>query len=250
MIRFLLKGLIRDRSRSLLPAVVVSIGVMVTVMMYCWIIGSLYEMIDNSARFETGHVKVMTRAYQEVADQIPNDLAILNVTGLRDSLAAVYPDYDWVPRIRFGGLLDIPDENGETRDQGPVIGMAADIITPDSRDRTFLNLAQALVTGDLPQAADELLISAAFAAKLGVGIGDPATLIGSTMHGGMAFYNFKIVGTVEFGILALDRGALIADIRGVQDALDMPDGASELLGLHKSGQYLREEAPLMAAEFN
>ena len=36
--------------------------------------------------FFTGHVKILTRAYSENADQLPNDLALLEVNDLITSL--------------------------------------------------------------------------------------------------------------------------------------------------------------------
>ena len=39
MIRFLLKGLLRDKSRSRLPVIVVAIGVMLTVFLHAYING-------------------------------------------------------------------------------------------------------------------------------------------------------------------------------------------------------------------
>jgi putative ABC transport system permease protein len=49
MIRFLLKGILRDRHRSLFPILIVSSGVMLTVLIQCWISGVLGEIIDTSA---------------------------------------------------------------------------------------------------------------------------------------------------------------------------------------------------------
>ena len=51
MIRFLLKGILRDKQRSLLPVVVVTIGVMLTVVLYCWLTGILNDSIELNARF-------------------------------------------------------------------------------------------------------------------------------------------------------------------------------------------------------
>ena len=63
MILFLLKGLIRDPSRSVFPVITVTVGVMLTVVLQSWISGLQGELVRSSARFTTGHVKVMTRAY-------------------------------------------------------------------------------------------------------------------------------------------------------------------------------------------
>jgi hypothetical protein len=84
MIRFLFKGLIRDRNRSLLPFLVTTIGVMLTVVFHAWITGVINNSIEFSARFSSGHVKVMTRAYADNAAQSPNDLAILGADTLLD----------------------------------------------------------------------------------------------------------------------------------------------------------------------
>jgi len=77
MIRFLLKGLIRDKSRSRLPVMVVAIGVMLSVFLHTYVTGLMVDMVEMTARVSTGHVKIMTKAYADNADQIPNDLAIL-----------------------------------------------------------------------------------------------------------------------------------------------------------------------------
>ncbi|MDD4425303.1 MAG: hypothetical protein PHS40_05220, partial [Mariniphaga sp.] len=74
-----------------------------------------------------------------------------------------------------------------------------------------------------------------FSQKLKVNPGDEVTLIGSTMHGSMSMYNFKVAGTVSFGTEALDRGSIILDIEDARLALDMYDAAGELIGLFKTG---------------
>ncbi len=91
MIKFLIKGLMRDRSRSLLPILMVSAGVFLSVFLYSYLNGAIGDMVDASARFDTGHVKVMTRAYSELASQTPNDLAILNSTEVLNGLKESYP---------------------------------------------------------------------------------------------------------------------------------------------------------------
>ena len=50
----------------------------------------------------------MTQAHAENESQIPNDLAIIGVEELMDSIEKDYPEMEWVSRIQFGGLLDVP----------------------------------------------------------------------------------------------------------------------------------------------
>ncbi|MGW8314584.1 MAG: ABC transporter permease, partial [Bacteroidales bacterium] len=250
MIRFLLQGLIRDRSRSLLPLIVVAIGVMLVVFMRGYINGIMVDMIEQSARFNTGHVKVVTRAYADNMDQLPNDLALLNVDELKSQLEATFPEMEWAIRIRFGGLIDVPDANGETRSQGPAIGMAMDLLSPGSKEVERLHLDRALVRGALPSSPGQVLLSEDFSQKLGVDPGQEVTLISSTMYGGMAIYNFNVSGTVRFGNTGLDRGTVIADLKDVQSALDMQDAAGEIYGFFPGGFYDDEVASSVLEKFN
>jgi len=249
MIRFLLKGLLRDRQRSLLPIIVVVTGVFLTVFLQCWMSGILGDLIDFNARFSTGHVKVVTRAYADQMDQMPNDVALVQTDKLTKDLGKEFPDMEWIQRIRFGGLIDAPDAQGETRSQGPAFGWGVDLFSSNSTEADRLNIRKSMVRGSIPSKAGEVLISDQFAEKLKVVPGDQITLLGSTMYGSMTVYNFKVAGTVKFGSSALDRGAFIADIYDVQLALDMPDAASEVLGYFKTGDYDQEIASAHVAKF-
>ena len=62
-----------------------------------------------------------------------------------------FPAFAWTPRIRFAGLLDVPDEHGETRAQGPVGGLAVDLFSGASPEPGILDLKPALVSGALPR---------------------------------------------------------------------------------------------------
>ncbi len=250
MIKFLFKGIWRDASRSRLPIIIVSIGVFLTIVMSAFVTGVMGDMVDTNARFTTGHVKVMTRAYAENSDQLPNDLALIGVDSVEDALKANYPNMQWVPRIRFGGLMDVPDENGETRAQGPVSGLAVELFNKDSGEQERLNIGESLRSGNVPTQPGEVLISDELANKLDIKIGDEITLFGTTMYGSMTFKNFTVAGTLAFGSTALDRGGIIVDIQDARQALDMEDATGELLGYFGDGQYDDERAQQVAQRFN
>ena len=124
MIKFLVKGILRDPSKSVIRIFVISIGVMVTVIVSGMVKGLLSDIVNQNANLDTGHLKIMTKPYAENKDQLPNDLAILDLSILQESLELSYPNVDWAPRIKFGGIIDVPDKNGETKIQGPAIGFA------------------------------------------------------------------------------------------------------------------------------
>ena len=250
MIRFLLKGLFRDKSRSRLPVIVVATGVMLTVFMHAYITGFMGDTIEMNARFSYGHVKVMTRAYAQNMSQVPNDLALMDVDELVMSLEERFPGMQWMPRIQFGGLVDAPDQWGETRSQGPAMGMGIDILSGSSDEVRRLNLVSAMVRGEMIHDRGEALLSESFSRKLDVNPGDDITLIGTTMNGSMTMYNFRVAGTVAFGTEMLDRGTIIVDIGDARAALDMENAAGEILGFHKDGYYPDDFSRGIAGSFN
>jgi putative ABC transport system permease protein len=179
MIKFLIKGLMRDRNRSLFPILTVTVGVSLTVLIHCWVTGIFSDMIDMNARFSTGHVKIMSQAYLENIDQSPNDLALMKDDEIIAEAESIFTDMNFTTRIRFGGLLDAPDEYGETKSQGTVMGWGIDLFSPDTREIDRMNINTSLVEGRLPEKSGEILISREFAENLEVGLDDAVTLISS-----------------------------------------------------------------------
>jgi putative ABC transport system permease protein len=250
MIRFLLKGILRDRQRSLLPVAVVTIGVMLTVFLYCWLSGVLDDSIELTARFSTGHVKIMTAAYAKNIDQIPNDLAITGADSILMKLKKEFPQIMWSERIHFGGLIDAPDSKGETRSQGPAMGFGIDMLSGDRSEITRFNITKSLRRGRIPTNPGEILISEEFSEKLKVNPGDTVTFIGSTMNGSMTMFNFVICGTIVFGTGPMDHGSVIADIEDVRKALDMEKAAGEIVGFLPGNYYDDLAAKTIVNRFN
>jgi len=250
MIRFLFKGILRDPSRSVFPLIAIIAGVAMVIAMKGAMLGVMDDMIRSYAVLDTGHIKVVTQSYAEMSDIFPIDLGLTDVDSLIGELSENYEDMFFTPRIRFGGLLDIPDENGETRAQSPAAFMAADLLSPNSRQIELINLEQGIVSGRLPNQPDEILVTAELAGKLGIEAGDIATFVGSTMFGSMTTYNFRVCGTVVFGISAMDRGFVIVDIEGARDALDMTDSATEILGFFDDIIYIEKQSLTICDRFN
>ncbi len=249
MIKFLFKGLLRDRSRSLLPIIVVALGVMITVFLQAYMSGVLGDSIESSANFSTGQVKVMTRAYNENRTQLPNDLAIVNADKLTNSLRKQYPNMTFTERIQFGGLLDVPDSHGETRVQGNVMGIAIDMLHSDANIKR-MDLKKNLVQGTFPMKAGDVMITDELFQKMNLKLGDVVTLISSSMYGEMAMYNFHVSGTLHFGINTLDRGTMFADINDVRAALNMENACGEILGYINGENYDDGNAKAISASFN
>ena len=250
MIRFLAKGLVRDRSRSLFPLLAIIITVTLVIFGIGFMEGATNTFLQSTAVISSGHVKVVTKAYKKESNQLPNDLALFDTKNIIQTLSDMYPDYFWTPRITFGGLLDVPDKNGETKEQAPVFALGIDFFSEKSRQVEIWELEKCLISGRLPKDRDDALVSTKLAKQLGIVSGSSITLIGSTMDNAFTTYNFNVVGTFNLYKGQTDRQMMLVDISGARQALDMEDAASEILGYHNSLYYHDEEAVTIRKHFN
>ena len=250
MIKFLTKGILRDRSRSLFPILVITLTVAMIIAFQGFITGAFNGFFRDTAVVSTGHMKIMTRAYEEENLLLPNDLALLETDQLIEKLSKEYPDHFWTPRITFVGLLDIPDENGETLEQGPTFALGIELFSPSSRQIEIWDLKRKLTAGSLPRKANEVLLSTKLANRLGIKIGESVTFIGSTMHGSFSTFNYYVAGTFSLNMGPVDKEMMIVDISGARLALDMEDAASEILGYTHSLYYEDQPTVVLSQNFN
>ena len=250
MIKFLTKGLLRDRSRSLFPVLVITLTVTLVIFSIGFMQGSMNSLLLDTAVILTGHEKVVTRAYSEESQLMPNDLALMDVDQLIESLEQEYPDFFWSPRITFAGLLDVPDENGETKAQGPVIAFGIDLLSNESRQVEIWELKRSLVSGKLPENSNDALISSKMADQLNIRIGESVTFIGSTMENAFTTYNFNVSGTFNLRKGQTDRQMMLVDLSGARLALDMDNAASEIFGFTHSLYYDDETAVALRTDYN
>ncbi len=250
MFRFLMKGMLRDRHRSLLPSIVVAMGVLLTVFMFTYLKGVFDDFFNNAALYDSGHVKITSRAYYEEKDVIPNDLAMEGGPELMEMLRSEYPDLEWSERIKFGGLLDAFDENRETRAQVGAGGIGLDFFGDDVAEQNRWNLNAGLQAGTLPQKPGDIVMGKTLAAQMELGVGEEVTLISSTVNGSMVLQNFHVAGIIYFGTPPLDKGIFLADIRDIRSMLDMSDWSSEVVGYFKTAHYDDLRATALTTEFN
>ena len=83
---------------------------------------------------------------------------------------------EWVPRIKFGGILDVPDANGEALIQGPGIGLGLSIFEKTKVKLKDCQLQKSIVRGSMPENPNEILLSEVFSKKLKISPGDEVLL--------------------------------------------------------------------------
>ena len=252
MIDFLFKGLIRDKSRSFFPVIIITLIVSIIIFFSGFLNGVYNSLFLNTAILNSGHVKVVTHAYNLEHQLLPNDLALLDVNSKLNQLENTYEDYVWTPRITFAGLLDVPDENGETLSQSPVIGLGVDFFSEESKQLDIWDLKDKIIEGNFLNHNDQVLLSEKLSKRLEVFPGDVVTFIGATMYGGFTTYNLKVTGIFDLNLGPVDKDMMIIDFQGAQEILDMKEenAASEILGYDKNLFFSDENTVKIRKDFN
>ena len=250
MIKFLAKGLARDKTRSLFPTIIITVTVAIVIFALGFMRGMLNSVFLDTAVIISGYEKVVTRAYKKEMQMLPLDLALMDIEEMISGLNRDHPDYFWSPRINFGGLIDIPDENKETRSQSPIMAIGIDFFSNKSRQTELWKLDQIIVDGLPPRSPNDILISSKLAKKLEISTGQEATFIGSTMDNAFTTYNFNISGIFNLNKGQTDKQMILLDISGAQEALDMNGAATEILGFTNDLFYNDEDAIEIRSSFN
>ncbi len=231
MIRWIYLGIIRDKTRSLFPFLVVSAGVSLMIFFLGFMDGIFAGMVDITANLDTGHVRFVNRPFYEEEYLNPMDRAL---AGQKETGQWLKENADrrvsWSPRIRWGAIMDVPDPQGETLHQTPVVGMAMDLLSADSPELARLKLADSLLAGRLPEASHELLVGYQLAQTLELELGRPVTLLGQSFDGGLAADNYTVVGFVKFGVSAMDKKMALIDLADAQETFYMEDMVTDWLG--------------------
>jgi putative ABC transport system permease protein len=241
MIQWILRGIWRDKTRSLFPFLVISVGVTLLIYLLGFMEGTFAGMIDMSAHLDTGHLRFVNKPFYDEEHLNPLDRAL---AGQKETLQWLQkngdPRIEWSPRIRWGAIMDVPDEKGETKSQTPVIGMAIEMLEKTSAERERLNLEQSVIEGVVPSNPKEMLVGYKLAEALELSLGDQATLLGQNFDGGMATDNYKVVGFVRFGLAAMDKKMALIDLADAQQTFYMEDMVTDFLGfLPMSVGYLK-----------
>lgn len=231
MIRFTMIGIVRDKSRSLFPFLIVTVGVALMVGLLGFMDGIFMGMLDMSAKLDTGHLRFVNKPFYKEEHLVPLDRALADQQETREWLEANSdPRIEWTPRIRWGALMDVPDEQGNTKSQTPITGMAVQLLNPTSSERERLDLESSVTEGRIPEKSGEMLVGYQLAESLGLNPGSTVTLLGQTFDGGLATDNYTVTGLIHFGVTAMDKKMALIDLADAQHTFYMDNMVTDWLG--------------------
>ena len=231
MIAFLFRGILRDKSRFLFPFSIVAIGVTLVITLVGFMEGVFMGMIDMTANLDAGHLRLVNKPFYDEEHLRPLDRSLAAQSETLNWLKKNSPEKTrWSPRIRWGALLDVPDKNGDTVSQTPIVGMALDLKDKKSLELKRLRLEESLIYGKIPEQDKEMLMGDQLAKTLNIELNQAVTLLGQSFDGGLVMDNYRVVGLVKFGVSAMDKKMVLIDLADAQDSFYMEDMITDWLG--------------------
>ena len=175
MLDLALRNTLRNRRRSALTLITVSLGCTLLIVGLSWINGLYGTIIDKQIQ-QYGEVSLRTERYARYQDAFPTDSHRVNVTKTATELKQIKGVSAAHPIIRQPATLEVDGQIGEV--------FAMMVGGPVDYFQTQLTLDQHLITGRFfgsESAVEECIIGVALAKEMNISIGDTAYFTGQML---------------------------------------------------------------------
>ncbi len=198
----------RSKRRTWITASSIAFSVFFACLLQSSQLGSYDNMIDNSARFFTGHIGIHQKDFWE--DQIldnsfdQNELIRLNFSNSSILMG--------VPRLNSFALASF----GQKTKGAALFGVSLE------SEAKFSYLSRKLIKGDYNEARG-VLMAEGLAANLDLTVGDTLVLMGQGYHGVNAAGKYPVKGILRFPIPTLNQHAIYLSLNVLQEFLSAPN---------------------------
>lgn len=220
-IKLALRNTTRRRTRTLLTAGMVVLGVALLLLALSWVRGVFGSMLSTATALG-GHVRLVQPEYAAREELSPLYENIPDAAALEAQLRAQPGVVDVVARITTGVTVSSGEQIGDVF--GLLVGAS------ERYFRQYAGAKDKLVAGQWFSGAndEEAIIGTKLASQLGAKPGDELIVLGMTQDGSMSPIKVKLAGVAHLGAGALDLQILVP-LSQVQYLTDIAGGATELL---------------------
>lgn len=219
LIKLAFRNIFRNFRRTFLTFIAIAFGLMILILMDSLLSGIDRDSFQRIINYETGHIKIFSRGYQEDKENLPLDKSINKpasiLKGLRKS-----PDVAGITsRINFRVMLS------DGVDQLPAVGIA---INPADDQSVFL-LKQAVEKGEFFSGTEEaMLLGSGLAEDFGVSVGDILTILTRTKYETVQALDLRIKGILETDDPKIDWVSVVIPLNLAQKSLDLGKAVTEI----------------------
>lgn len=222
LLKMAFRNLGRNRRRSLLSALAVSMGVGLLLLMASVISGEMRDTLQNSMKLHSGHLQIRAATYDEEKVSLAWDDLVENPEQIIAQLKSLPQVKDATPRLFASGIVAAGEESKGVQVYG---------IDPDSpANQPF---REGVVAGEFLRADDRegILIGKPLATKLKLQVGDQVSLLINTANGEVDEQLFTIRGIYSTGTSAFDEATVFMPLSKAQAFTGTQNHASTIFVL-------------------
>lgn len=208
----------RNKRRTLLSALAVTVGLGLLVMMSGVLVGEMQGALKNTIQLFSGHLQIRGLNYDENKISLKWEDLIADPQGLADTVKGQYPQIvDATPRLVASGIVT----RGENSRGVQVIGL-----NPEAQANQIYR--QGLIEGDFLTADDRegILVGQPLADKLGLAVGGQVNLLVNTSNGDVVEQLFTIRGIYTTNTFGFDESTVFLPLSKAQAITGAEDRAS------------------------
>ena len=211
------RNLGRNRKRTALTALGLTVGYVAVVFMVGWADGISAELVENATSLVSGQIEIHDAEYRperSLYDTIGGregaDVdALLREIGADEAVSAA------APRAYAGGLVS----SGEATSAGVLLGV------DPQREVALTRFLDPLVEGRLPApGANELVIGEEMGRQLATGVGGELVVVASGADGSMANDLYTVSGIYRTGLVEFDAATAVMPLADLQTLVVLDPG--------------------------
>ena len=216
------RNLWRNKTRSLLSALAVGIGMALLLLMASVLEGEMRGALDNTIRLQSGHLQIRPGTYEEGKLSLKWEDLIANPDQVVERLSALPQVTVATPRLIASTIMTIGDESKSAQ----ILG-----IDPDSAANQPFR--EGMLSGEFLQADDRegILVGNLLAEKLGLEVGERVNLLVTTSNGDVSEQLFTVRGVFTTRTPGFDEGTIFMPLAKAQTITATENHASTIFVL-------------------
>ena len=214
----------RNKRRSILSALAVSIATTLLIFMAAVVRGEFRGALQNGIRLQTGHLQVRAASYDDNKVSLAWEDLVEDPARITEQLKGLPEVLDATPRLLASGILSLGDNSRGVQ----VIGM-----DPDAEANQIFRqgvLAGEFLTGD---DREGILIGKPLAERFGLSAGDRVNLLINTSNGDVDEQLFTIRGIYTTNVFPYDENTVFMPLAKAQTFAAAENHASQIFVLLK-----------------
>lgn len=231
------RNVFRNRRRSALNIVALTVGMSILVLALGWIGGYHRYIYDTLNDFQTGELQIVHEEWYAERTRLPVDTLIGDHEELRSAALSLPAVRSAAPRVAFSARVSTGSQSFR------IMATAIDPAT----ESTVGVLDEYIVEGAPPAALAAgpgrgVWIGSPVAEKAEIAVGDTLFLRAMNRHGVENLYDAPVVGIFEYGYPVLDKQMIYLDLATADELLDLDGGVTHLVMRLHDGERVGDAA--------